>query len=69
MIEQYSRIRRFFMAALILEFICMLVELKAALTTAQPLFWFFTGLILSLVVVLANIVYKCSRKIRSLRLH
>lgn len=67
MIAHYSRIRRFFTGALVLEAICLLTEINGLLTTGEPVFWFFTGLILAFVVVIASAVHKCGHKIRGLR--
>ncbi|MEA4971326.1 MAG: DUF2812 domain-containing protein [Candidatus Pelethousia sp.] len=67
MIAHYSRIRRFFTGALVVEAICLLAEINGLLTTGEPLLFFFTVVILALVVVLAGAVYMCGRKIRRLR--
>lgn len=66
-IALYSRIRRFFLGALILESICLMIELTAALQTREPLFWAFSGLLFALVLGFARIVKKCGGKIRRLQ--
>ncbi len=65
-INQYRRIKNFFQAFLILEVICFLIEINAALTTRKPLFWFFTMLIGIIVLAFLRMVWKCEWKIEQL---
>lgn len=66
-IALYSRIRRFFFAAMVLEALCFFAEIKAALETGRALFWLFSGLLLALVLTFLRIILKSGRKIQALR--
>lgn len=66
-INQYIRIKNFFQSLLIIEFICFLTEIIAAIRTGSPMFWFFTALIGFITLVVLRIVWKCSFKIEQLK--
>lgn len=66
-IEQYSRIRKFFMIGLIIESICLLVEFNAALHLKSAFYWGVVILLAFIVVCLLRMVWKCGWKISQLK--
>lgn len=66
-VTQYSRIKKFFMIALIIELICLVIEVTAAVRTGEPFFWGFTILLSIIVLAFLRIIWKCSWKIKQLK--
>ncbi|HHV28765.1 DUF2812 domain-containing protein [Acetivibrio mesophilus] len=66
-INQYNRIKNFFLAALILEIGCFFIEINAALQTNRPLFWIFAILIGIVAIAFLRIVWRCQWKIEQLQ--
>ncbi|ADU75928.1 MAG TPA: hypothetical protein DEF39_10370 [Hungateiclostridium thermocellum] len=58
-------LKKFFQAVLILEIVCLLVEIIAAIES--PLFWIFAIMIGIFVLVLLRMVWRCEWKIEQLR--
>jgi hypothetical protein len=65
-INQYIRIKRFFLSLLIIESVCFVIEINGAIRTGSPMFWLFTALIGFISLVILRIVWKCSFKIEQL---
>lgn len=57
-IDHYRKIKRLFIAVLVIELVCLAVELMALITTGRMLFLFFTILIGAIVGVIARAVWK-----------
>lgn len=66
-INQYTRIKNFFLALLLVESLCFFIEISAAIRTKSPIFWFFTALIGFITLAILRIVWKCSFKIEQLK--
>ncbi|HOM03003.1 MAG TPA: DUF2812 domain-containing protein [Acetivibrio sp.] len=66
-INQYTRIKDFFLGATIFEAICLLVEIIAAVQTKSFVFGFFSILIGIIVLALLRIVWRCQWKIEQLQ--
>jgi hypothetical protein len=66
-IEQYSRIKRFFQAALGIELVCLIMELFSVIHTQQGVFWGFVILMIFFVLVFLRIIWKSSWKIEELK--
>lgn len=66
-IAHYTRIRRFFLGAMVFEIICSLTELNGALQTGETILWVFFGTLSFFVFALARMALQCSRKIRRLQ--
>ena len=65
-INYYTKVKKFFQTALILEIICLLIELGAALTTKSPIYFSLTILIGIIALALLRMVWKCQWKIEQL---
>lgn len=65
-ISQYTRIKNFFLAALLLEIGCFFMEVSAAITTPKPLYWFFVILIGAIILAFLRMVWRCKWKIEQL---
>lgn len=66
-IIHYSRIRNFFAVALVIEIICFIVELNAALTTGNWFFGLFTVFIGVIILAFSRMIWKCKWIIEQLR--
>ena len=66
-INQYNRIKNFFLSFLFIESICFIVEFSAAIRTENPTLWLFTALIGLICLAFLRIVWKCSFKIEQLK--
>ncbi len=68
-IAQYTRIRKLFTVALIIEIICLIFELSAAIRTGYMLFWIFVIFIGVITLIFLRMIWKCSSKIEELKKH
>lgn len=66
-ITQYSRIKRFFLVGVIIEILCLWVEINATVHTGEGLFYFFDIILGIIVLVCLRMVWKCSWKIEQLK--
>lgn len=66
-LEQYNRIRRFFLAGIIVELGCLMIELNASFRTGEGIFWGATILIGIFVVTFARMLWKYSMIIGKLK--
>jgi hypothetical protein len=66
-IALYSKIKAFFQIALIIEVICLAIELSAALRTGSFIFVIFTVLLLAISLALLKIIWKCKWIIEQLK--
>ncbi|MFZ7134262.1 MAG: DUF2812 domain-containing protein [Eubacteriales bacterium] len=66
-IAQYNRIKKFFTVALIIEIICLIMEINAAMRTGDITFWGLVIFIGMIVLVLLRMIWKCSWKIEKLK--
>lgn len=66
-IEQYKRIKKFLTIGLVIEMICFLVELSAAIGVGGLGSWGITALIGMIVLGLLRVVWKCQWKIEQLQ--
>ena len=67
LIHYYSSIRKFFLPLAIIETVCAVLELFAALGTGNPVFGFLILLLAFIAVVFYRMVWKCSWKIEELK--
>ncbi len=67
LIEHYSKIRKMFKGATIIELIGFLVEVFCATIGEFNMGWFFAGLLLALALAFINITVKTTDKINSLK--
>lgn len=65
-LEQYQKITRFFTGLFILEAVCFVLELMAALETKETLFICFTIFILIVMSAFLHMIFVCRRKIEEL---
>lgn len=63
-ITQYSKIKKFFRVALIIDVICFLMELMAAISTGYYIFGVFTVLLAVICLAILKIIWKCKWKIQ-----
>ncbi|UWG96635.1 DUF2812 domain-containing protein [Dehalobacter sp. DCM] len=66
-IAQYRKIKRFFTVFLVIETICFLMELMAAMETGEVVIGALTVLLGIITLALLRIVWKCQWKIEQLR--
>lgn len=66
-IDQYSRIKNFFQVVLIIEVICLFMEIVAAIKTGNPLFWLLTIIIGFITLAILRVVWGSQWKIDQLR--
>lgn len=66
-INQYTRIKRFFTVFLVLEIICFLIELLAAIETGYLLYMGFTVLLGIIALAMLRLTWKCQWKIDQLK--
>ena len=66
-IAQYERVKNFFLVAFIVEVICFLIEINAAVRTDTTMFWFFTIFIGILCLIFLRMIWKCKWKIEQLK--
>ena len=67
LIEHYTKIRRMFKGATIIELIAFLIEVLCATIGGVNMGWLFAGLILALILVFFNAIAKTTDKINSLK--
>ncbi|MDT8717536.1 DUF2812 domain-containing protein [Clostridium sp. 19966] len=66
-IVQYRRIKNFFVIFLILEIVCLFVELLAAISTCYYVFGIFTVLLAIICLALLKVIWKCKWKIEGFK--
>ncbi len=66
-IEQYTKIKRLFLGASILEFLCFLMELTSAIQLQDPFFGAMTVLIVIIIIAFMKMVWTCQNKIDELK--
>ena len=66
-INQYSKIKRFFIIFLTIEILCFFMELMATIETGKFIFGMFTVLIGVISLVLLKVILKCHHKIEKIK--
>jgi hypothetical protein len=66
-IAQYNRIKKFFRLGLLLEIVCFMIEINAAIRTGSSLIWLLTVFIGIIALTFLQMVWKCNWKIEQLK--
>jgi hypothetical protein len=66
-IAQYNRIKKFFRLGLLVEIVCFMVEINAAIRTGSSLIWLLTVFIGIIALTFLQMVWKCNWKIEQLK--
>lgn len=66
-IDQYKRIKKFFIVALAIEIICFFMELEITIKTGFFFYGIFTALLGIIASLMLRIVFKCHLKIEELK--
>lgn len=66
-IAQYTRIKNFFSVALLIEIICLIIEINCAIQAGRNMFWGFVLFLGLIVFVFLKMVWKCKWKIQQLK--
>lgn len=66
-IAQYNRIKNFFKLGFVIELICFIIEINAAIRIGLSLYWLLTIMIGILGLTFLQMVWKCNWKIEQLK--